>query len=49
MLSISNGCVVLTSQQYITQPLTKEHDFDLSVTPKPTMTTEDLAIIIHYH
>ncbi len=44
-----NGCVVLISQQYITQPLTKEHDFDLSVTLKPTMTTEDLAIIIHYH
>ena len=48
MLSISNGCVVLISQQYITQPLTKEHGFDLSVAPKPTMTTEDLAIIIHY-
>lgn len=44
-----NGCAVLISQQYITQPLTKEHDFDLSVAPKPTMTIEDLAIIIHYH
>lgn len=44
-----NDCVVLISQQYITQSLTKEHDFDLSVTFKPIMTIENLAIIIHYH
>ncbi len=46
---LSNDCVVLIPQQYITQSLTKEHDFDLSVAPKSTMTTKNLAIIIHYH
>jgi hypothetical protein len=44
-----NDCVVLISQQYITQSLTKEHDFDLSVMLKSIMMIENLAIIIHYH
>lgn len=47
--SYLNNCVVLISQQYIMQSLTKEHDFNLSVMLKSIMTTENLAIIIHYH